>query len=126
MLYSTLLRPALIGLASAATIPNNDGFPNPSKDQVKDIANKAGGLLPDGPLPTELGNGSTVAFQLINANELFETAYFSSLLKNITDEVDGYKSDNKAELVKIFSTIVAVSMKNYPATFAFETCSPSH
>lgn len=109
MLYSTLLRSALLGLASAASIPNNDGFPNPNKDQMKAIANKAGGLLPDGPLPKDLPAATTLAFQLINANELFETAYFSSLLKNVTDEVDGYKSNNKAELMKIFSTILAVS-----------------
>ncbi|KAK3185565.1 hypothetical protein K4F52_005665 [Lecanicillium sp. MT-2017a] len=87
-------------------IPNNDGFPMPNDQQKMDIAKKAGGLLPNGPLPKELGDGSATAFQLITANELFETAYFSSLLHNITDGVEGFEAENKDELVDIFTRIL--------------------
>lgn len=95
--------------AAAATIPNNDGFPAPNQEQMMDIAKMAGGLLPNAPLPKSLGAGSTTAFQLIAANELFETAYFNSLLANITEGVPGYESENKDELVKIFTRILGVS-----------------
>lgn len=101
---------ALLSLATGAVIPNNDGFPNPNDQQKVVIAQQAGGLLPNGAAPTSLGPDSITAFQLIASNELFETAYFSSLLQNITAGTDGYQAQNKDELITIFSTIVAVSI----------------
>ncbi len=98
----------LLGLAAGAAVPTNDGFPMPNKDQQVVLAKQAGGKLPNLALPTELGPGSTTAFQLITFNELFETAYFDSLLQNITNGVQGYEADNKEELMKIFSTVRAV------------------
>ncbi|TQS32634.1 hypothetical protein Golomagni_07045, partial [Golovinomyces magnicellulatus] len=58
-------------------------------------------------LPTELGPGSTTAFQLITFNELFETAFFGSLVNNITTGVPGYEAQNKDELLKIFKAVLA-------------------
>lgn len=101
------------GLASAAVlprayeVPQSNGFPNPSPNQTLIIETQAGGLLPNAPLPTTLGANSITAFQLIASNELFETAYFSSLLKNITDCASGYEASNKHELVKVFQTVLA-------------------
>ncbi|KAJ4148277.1 hypothetical protein LMH87_002756 [Akanthomyces muscarius] len=97
----------LLGLATGAAVPTNDGFPMPNKDQQVALAKQAGGKLPNVALPKELGPGSTTAFQLIAFNELFETAYFGSLLQNITDGVQGYEADNKQELMHIFSTVRA-------------------
>jgi hypothetical protein len=99
----------LLSLGLGAAIPNNNGFPNPNAQQKLLIANQAGGLLPGGSPPASLGANSITAFQLIAFNELFETAYFSSLLHNITSEAPGYRAKNKKDLVKIFSTVLAVS-----------------
>ncbi|KAK8929641.1 hypothetical protein H634G_04017 [Metarhizium anisopliae BRIP 53293] len=98
---------ALLGLAIGAVIPNNNGFPTPNDQQKLQIAQEAGGLLPGSPPPGSLGAGSITAFQLIAFNELFETAYFSSLLHNITSGAPGYEAENTDELVKIFSTVLA-------------------
>ena len=106
----------LLGVALGAAFPNNDGFPAPNDQQKLGIAVQAGGLLPNTPPPTSLGAGSATAFQLIAFNELFETAYFGSLVQNISAGVDGYQAENKDELVKIFSTVLAVS--EHPVTIA--------
>lgn len=109
MVSKLLSLSTLLGLTLGAAIPNNNGFPMPNDQQKLEIAHEAGGLLPGGPAPTSLGANSITAFQLIAFNELFETAYFSSLLHNITSEAPGYHAQNKEELVKIFSTVLAVS-----------------
>lgn len=111
MHFSPLLIAA--SAATAAMIPNNDGFPMPNDQQKMDIVKQAGGLLPNGPLPKELGDGSATAFQLITANELFETAYFSSLLHNITEGVEGFEAENKDQMVDIFTRILGVSCPFY-------------
>lgn len=105
MLLSTVL---FSGLAAAASIPSNNGFPNPNQQQMQEIAKQAGGLIPNVELPKELGPGSTTAFQLIAFNELFETAFFGDLINNITTEAPGYEAQNKDELLKIFKTVLAV------------------
>ncbi|TQV91024.1 COPII coat assembly protein sec16 [Cordyceps javanica] len=97
----------LVSLATGAAVPSNDGFPMPSQDQQVMLAKQAGGKLPNVALPKELGPGSTTAFQLIAFNELFETAYFDSLLRNITNGVQGYEAENKQELIHIFTTVRA-------------------
>jgi hypothetical protein len=97
-----------LGSVWGATIPNNDGFPEPNDQQKLAIGQQANGLLPNSPLPSSLGEGSTTAFQLIAFNELFETAYFSSILQNITDGVEGFQAENKDELIKVFTTVRAV------------------
>ncbi|KAK8149473.1 vesicle coat component [Beauveria asiatica] len=97
----------LLGLVTGAAVPSNDGFPMPNKDQQVTLAKQAGGKLPNVALPKKLGPGSTTAFQLIAFNELFETAYFDSLLQNITNGVQGYEADDKEELIKIFSAVRA-------------------
>lgn len=97
---------ALAGSVSAAAIPSNDGFPNPSADQKLAIAKQAGGLLPSIDLPTKLGPASTTTFQLIRFNELFETAFYDSLITNVTKGVDGFKvHQHKDKLLKILTTI---------------------
>ncbi|KAH7123125.1 hypothetical protein EDB81DRAFT_913262 [Dactylonectria macrodidyma] len=116
MLVSTLI--ASVGLFGSALggliprsfgIPKGDGFPNPSDSQERQIALQAGGKLPGGPLPKTLGSGSTTAFQLIAFNELFETAFFSSLLHNITQGVKGYEvpANERRASELIIKTILA-------------------
>lgn len=120
MLIKSLSLLSLLGLAQGAAVPTNNGFPEPSSDQQVVLAKQAGGKLPNVELPKELGPESTTAFQLIAFNELFETAYFDSLLQNITNEVDGYKTDQKDELVKLFSVIRAVRPYSHsPSIFSY-------
>ncbi|KAM3498522.1 hypothetical protein MY10362_008161 [Beauveria mimosiformis] len=98
----------LLGCVSAAVIPNNDGFPEPSAQQQIAIAKAAGGLLPNVKLPTKLGPGSTTTFQLIAFNELFEVAFFNSLLKNITNHVEGYRVNTHVDrITEILTTVRA-------------------
>jgi hypothetical protein len=87
-------------------VPTTDGFPSPDTQQRLSISEKAGGRGPDGQLPSTLGAGSMTALQLITANELFETAYFASLLSNITNNVAGYEGDG--QIANIISTVLAV------------------
>lgn len=116
MHFSTLFASA--GLISSAfaglvprsyRVPSSNGFPNPDQEQLNAINLQAGGKLPGAPLPTSLGDGSTVAFQLIAFNELFETAYFSSLLYNVTKGVENYQvdGDKLTEAQKILKTVIA-------------------
>lgn len=110
--YQTLLT-SLSGLAAGAvlpraTVPSDNGFPMPNDQQKIAIAQQAGGLLPNSPPATSLGAGTTTAFQLIAFNELFETAYFSSLAQNISDKVPGYDNVPAGALNEI-NTVVAVS-----------------
>ena len=115
MLSTIFYLATLGGLVAGVSVPRshdaptNNGFPNPNDQQKLAIAKQAGGLLPNGPPHATLGAGSTTALQLIAFNEIFETAYFSSLLQNVSDGAEGYRARNKAELVNVFKTIRAVS-----------------
>lgn len=129
MLASTLLASAgLFGsalggiLPRSFDIPKGDGFPFPNDSQEKQIALQALGKLPGSPLPKSLGPGSTTAFQLIAFNELFETAFFSSLLHNITQGLRGYEvpSNERGESEQIVRTILAVRL--YPPTIIDGSC----
>ncbi|KAJ0155429.1 hypothetical protein HZ326_2324 [Fusarium oxysporum f. sp. albedinis] len=69
----------------------SDGYPSPTKDQLREISWRADGTLSNAPLPAKL-------------------AYFSSFLCNVTNNIHGYKSHyrySKSELVKMLTTVVA-------------------
>ncbi|KAM5350842.1 hypothetical protein ACJ41O_007347 [Fusarium nematophilum] len=88
----------------------SDGYPTPTKDQLKDISWHADGTLSNAPPPPKLGDSSKTAFQALAFGEEFEQAYFSSLLSNITNNVHGYERHqrySKRELVKMLTTVVA-------------------
>ncbi|KAK3337643.1 hypothetical protein B0T19DRAFT_397245 [Cercophora scortea] len=90
-------------------IPADDGFPTPSPEQLRTIADLADGTLSNAPAP-KLAPSSLTAFQLIAFNELFEVAFFSSLVHNITNNVPGFQlpSDAKRdELLDILETVLA-------------------
>jgi hypothetical protein len=104
---------ALLGLAATYAIPSDDGFPNPSDQQLLSIEQEAGGLLSNAPPPPKLSEDGIANFQLIAFNEQFEVAFFSSLIDNITNNVDGYQSapglGNTGALLEILQTAKAVS-----------------
>lgn len=115
---------AVLGLASAAPAnprdysdPTGDGFPDPSAAQLAAIEAMADGQISNAPPPSTLAASSLTAFQLIAFNENFEVGFFSSLIDNITNGVDGYTLDAvaQAELLSVLKTVRAVSR---PTEFA--------
>lgn len=102
----------LAGAAAAAPFSLPNGFPNPSPSALKQIQLEAGGTLPNTALPTDLKADAIQALQIIAVNEIFETAYFSSLLDNVTNGVSGYTDFGGMEkdyVVKSLTAIRAVS-----------------
>ena len=90
------------GIASAAPAskrefsPDNvyfplaNGFPNPSQDQVRQIQIEAHGTLSNAPPPPKISQEGVTNLKLVAFNELFEVAYFTELVYNLTNKVQGY------------------------------------
>jgi hypothetical protein len=92
------------------SFPLANGFPNISlgSDALIEIQKQAHGTLPNGPLPAEISDNSATVWQLIAFNELFEVAYFSNLIENITNGVSGYELASPAALNVISTALEAV------------------
>lgn len=90
------------------SFPLDNGFPNVSKDALAEIQKLAHGTLPNGGLPSKISDVSATIWQLIAFNELFEVAYFSSLINNITDNVSGYEIGSTAARTVISNALEAV------------------
>jgi hypothetical protein len=71
----------------------------------------AGGTLPNTPLPIALPADAVQTLQVIAYNEIFEVAFFSSLLANVTNGVVGYTDLplDKDYIISILTAVVAVS-----------------
>lgn len=74
----------------------------------------AHGTLPNGPAPPAgaISDEGITNLQLIELNEFFETAFFTSLLANITNGVSGYEihdQDKRTIVIDALAAIVAVS-----------------
>jgi hypothetical protein len=83
-MHSKLILPiglSCLSLAAAAPVV----FP-----PVQTIEETAHGSLPNGPPPPTLSDDSLTSLKLIAFNELTEVAFFSKLLYNITNQVEGY------------------------------------
>lgn len=76
--------------ASRSVFPLQNGFPTPNASQLTSIEQHGLGTLPDGELPAKISTQGITNFQLIALNELAEVAFFTELLWNITNHVDGY------------------------------------
>ncbi|KAF2641827.1 hypothetical protein P280DRAFT_541275, partial [Massarina eburnea CBS 473.64] len=88
--------------------PLQNGFPNPSNDQIVMIQKQADGTLPNGPPPPTLSPEGVTNLQLIAANELLEVAFFSELVFNVTNKLPGYDLGYGHEYVlDTLSSIVA-------------------
>jgi hypothetical protein len=102
-------------LVSAAPTPDGNifplqnGFPNPNADQLNQIQKDAFGTLSNAPPPPQLSADGITNLQLVALNELFEVAFFTELINNITNSVPGYevKSD-KDFVLKTLKAIQAV------------------
>ena len=107
-----------IAVAAPFSFPLPDGFPNPGNDSLTHIQGLAGGTLSNGPPPTGLDPDTIDSFRLIAFNEIFEVAYFSELVSNITQGVDGYElPEESAEYtVDSLNAVIAVSLVSCHAT----------
>ena len=110
---STLLAFFTAAANVAATpfkFPLPDGFPSPDPAQLAVIEKEAQGSLPNGALPTILKDTGVTTLQLLALNEIFEVAYFTELLANVTNGIPGYDAKSIAPLDKkyVVDTLTAV------------------
>lgn len=105
---------AIAGLASAAPyqpFPLANGFPNPSPASLSAIEKAAGGTLPNGPTPPNPHSAAAALdLQVIAFNEIFEVAYFTELLHNVTTGVPGYEAPTRWSdeyIIKVLTEVIA-------------------
>lgn len=75
--------------------PLNNGFPSiaSGSPQESAINSFAQGSISNGPRPSTFNlNSSVTNLQFVAFNELFEVAFFTDLLKNVTRKVKGYQN----------------------------------
>jgi hypothetical protein len=122
--------------APSPTVPLPDGVPMPNQQQLQEIYRIAGGSLPNAPLPKKLTATATAVLQLLELNEVFEVAFFTSLLHNITTNVPGYRlTEEKREFVmaaiaSIQKVTISLSFSTVRANMANDViskknCTPS-
>lgn len=62
---------------------------------------QAHGTLPNGGLPTSLTDAGKTIFSLIAFNEIFEVAFFTSLIQNITNNVPGFEISGSSAVTNL-------------------------
>lgn len=117
----------------AVVFPLPDGFPNPSPAQLTTIEQAALGELSNAPPPANISQAGLTNLQLIALNEIFEVAYFTELVQNITQNKPGYDQvPNRDFVLKTLNAVVAqeklhalnanTALKHFNAT-PIEPCS---
>jgi hypothetical protein len=92
------------------------GLCAPTPPSVAALQTQAHGTLPNGQITLtdgSVGADGITNVQLLNFNENFEVAFFTSLVNNITQSVTGFTLDDEKEktwLLGILQTILAVSI----------------
>jgi len=92
------------------SFPLSNGFPNinnPSQ-ALNNIETQAHGTLPNAPPPPTLAADDLTSLRLIAFNELFEVAFFTSLIENITNNVRGFTFRNSAHGRQVLNALTAV------------------
>lgn len=117
-MHSKIASASLVGLsclstiASAApfTFPLSNGFPkvaNPSS-QLTAIEQQAHGTLPNGSPPPSITADTETSLELIAFNELFEVAFFTELLSNVTNNVTGFQFANGNSRNVVITALTAI------------------
>ncbi|TVY44390.1 hypothetical protein LOCC1_G003482 [Lachnellula occidentalis] len=94
--------------------PLHNGFPNPSADQLTTIEKAAHGSLPIAAAAAKNATSkapsadSLTSLRFIAFNELFEVAFFTSLINNITTGVDGFKISNATTQKLLLDDLTAI------------------
>jgi len=103
---------SLSSLVSAAPFkfPLSNGFPNVTNPsgQLTGIEKAAHGSLPNGAPPANVTSDTLTSLKLIAFNELAEVAFFTELISNITNKVDGYYYGDENTINTILSALTAV------------------
>jgi hypothetical protein len=118
-MFSKVASASLIGfsclsLVSAAPFsfannPLGNGFPNPSPAQITTIETLAHGSLPNGAPPAiPPKDDSFTSLRLIAFNELFEVAFFTELIANITIGCDGYNIEHDGRKQYILESLTNI------------------
>lgn len=117
-MHSKIASVSLVGLSCLSTIasaapfsfPLSNGFPNVAKpsSQLTAIEQQAHGTLSNGPPPPSLTADTLTSLELIAFNELFEVAYFTELLSNVTNNIPGYQIMDSNERNSVIAALTAV------------------
>ncbi|TVY19681.1 hypothetical protein LARI1_G002643 [Lachnellula arida] len=103
LVFSCVASIASAAPTSAFTFDNDplhNGFPNPNPDNITNIEQAAHGSLPIAAAAAKNASAkapsadSLTSLRFIAFNELFEVAFFTSLINNITAGRDGFKMNN--------------------------------
>lgn len=115
-MLSTIISVALLSisdvLAAPFKFPLKNGFPDikiPSPALLA-IEEQAHGTLPNSPLLTSLAPEDITNWEVLASNEIFEVAFYTSLIYNITHDVAGFAispPSEKAFALEALSAIVA-------------------
>lgn len=105
--------------AAPFEFPLPDGFPSPSPAQLVKIEQGAGGTLASSFLPTSLKDPAVTTLQLLANNELFEVAFFTELLANITNNVPGYDEAATAPLDRTYLIKALSAIRNVSTELSF-------
>ena len=89
------------------SFPLDNGFPNLSDDQIKQVNVLAHGTEPNGGAPT-LSADDLTSIQLIAFNEIFEVAFFTDLLFNVTNNVDGFGIPDAKTRASVIAALIAI------------------
>lgn len=90
------------------SFPLVNGFPTVSQSTLQQIEEAAHGTLPNSGNPTSLNDTSVTVLELIAFNEIFEVAFFTSLIQNITSNVDGFAIDSSILQRAVLNELYAV------------------
>lgn len=118
-MFSKIASASLIGLSCLSLVsaapfsftnnPLGNGFPHPTPTQVTQIEQLAHGSLPNGAPPAIPPKpDSFLSLRLIAFNELFEVAFFTSLLANVTNGIDGYNIDHDERKKYVIDSLTAI------------------
>ncbi|QKX61645.1 uncharacterized protein TRUGW13939_08797, partial [Talaromyces rugulosus] len=95
-------------IASPSVGGQPDGFPNPSVPQLQSIEDQAHGLLIEMEPPHAISQDSLTSLQLMASSELLKVTFFSDLLTNTTNRIEGYEiaeSHRQSRLIDALITI---------------------
>lgn len=88
--------------------PLSNGFPMPNAYQLNLIQQAAGGTLSNATPPASVSSDGITSLQLVAFNELFEVAFFTSLLQNITSNTTGYEVYDASARSTLIEALAAV------------------
>jgi len=100
--------PAPLKSGNPFSFPLSNGFPNLSAAELNATEIQAHGTEPNGGAPTGLAADDLTSFRLVAFNELFEVAFFTDLLFNLTENVSGFEIEDKNTRQLVINAITAI------------------